>query len=102
MKAPFDTHRMNALVDIKEMLGLETTTLTRATQEHLLVLYYSVPHAERRDGRILSEVLRPALATLQAFDRAETRETVKQSPALQEMLRTISTRAAGLAGPAAA
>lgn len=97
MKAPFDIHRQKALIDIREMLGLEATTLTRDTQENLLELYYSVPHEHRRDAQILSGVLRPALATLQAFDRAETRKTVAESPALQELLRTISTRAANLA-----
>lgn len=97
MKAPLDIHRQAALMAIREMLGLEDTKLTRATEETLLELFYSVAHVHRHDGLILSQVLRPALATLQAFDWAETRETVAKSPALQEMLRTISTRAAGLA-----
>lgn len=97
MKTTLTLDRQKALADIRQMLGLEKTALTQAEQADLLDRFYSVPHAHRRDGQILSGVLQPALATLQAFDRAETRQTVAVSPGLQEMLRTISTRAANLA-----
>ena len=90
--------RIEALTDIRMMLGLEGTKLTETEQWTLLDLFNSVPFGCRQDGSILSSFLRPAVLSLAAFGRGETRCTVATSPMLQDMLKTLARDALHLAG----
>ncbi len=97
MKAPFDIHRQEALPRICKMLGLEAAKLTQADKAALLDRFYSVPHAQRRDGQLLASVLEPVETVLKAFGNAETQTTVRRLPDLQRRLHAIAARAVQLA-----
>lgn len=89
---PLDQRRVDALTNIKRMLGLENTSLTQAQQWTLLDLFDSVPYGHRMDGSLLAAHLEPALLCITAFSRDETHKTVKSSPRLQEILKTITQK----------
>ena len=94
----FTQDRSEALAQILRLLDLDGEPLSIRVQWALLNHLHSVPYANRKDGSLLADHLDLVLLGIKAVDRSETRETFAASPALQALLRTISTKANEMAG----
>ncbi len=79
-----------ALPPILSLLNLEGAELTPGECESICNVYFSVPYEHRKDGQLLAGYLELVMLSLRAICRAESFDTIGNSPALIGMVKDLS------------
>ncbi len=90
LKPHLSEEQQAKLCDVLQKIDLSKfAKLTNFDRNYLYDLFVSLPHKDRTSDGLVGARLGLALAVLQAADRAETQETIKNSPSLCALVETL-------------